>query len=199
MKEKKNALVLIPAMLHSVICLFSLRYFAFIIYDTVRASCSKVEITDQRGFSLVFHPELLKETLPFYIPLIILHLFNVILSVLTCISILRGRMSSQKGIISYSLLGIGAGAEIAYVWMLENVLFSYESVNYQKLQLACMVDARFYNPFGLFGDDGINLRFLTETNGYLLVKYVFLILLFLLSLILFTMYISSEKKNKSIL
>ena len=197
MKEKKNTPVLILAMIHSIICVFSLRYFSSIIYNSVKLPCSKMEMTDQGGFVLVFHPELLKETLPYYIPLIILHLFIAVLSVLTCISTLRRKMSSRKGIVSYSLLGISAGTEIVYVWMLENILFSYESLNYKKLELSCMMDAMFYNPFMLFGDGGLRLRFLTETGGYLHVKYVFLLILLTISLILIIIYISSKKRAKA--
>lgn len=193
MSEKKNVPAWILAMIHGAICILSLRYFSFIIYDTVRNSCSIGEMTDQETLAVTFHSELLKETLPYYIPMIILHLFIVVLSFLTCISILRGKMNGRKGIVSYSLLGISAGAEIAYIWLLENNFFSYK---YPNLQLACFLDARFYSPYGLFGDDGINLRFLTETNGYLLVKYVFLVVLLILSLILVIMHVSSEKRPR---
>ena len=189
MKEK-NGPVMIPALIHAIIGVLSLRYFSIIIYDTVRNSCSVGEMTDQGTLAVTFHPELLKETLPYYLPIMILHVFLVIFSFLTCISILGGKMNGRKGIVSYSLLGISAGAEIAYIRLLENNFFSYE---YPDLQLACFMDARFYSPYGLFGHEGIHLRFLTETNGYLLVKYVILGILLLLSLTLLILYIISEK------
>lgn len=179
---RKTSVRLIFVLLHGVFCFLTLRYFVSVFSATIRDSCMRMEPSVTGGYAFVFHPELLGEVLPAFLPTMLLHAVMLGLAIAACMMGVCSRLTNRRGLICYSAIGVSAAAEAAAVLLLENGLFGVESAGYRKLLLACYMEARYYSPFGLLGDEGINLVFLTSGNGFLAVKYLFLAVIFLLSL-----------------
>ena len=179
---RKPSVRLIFVLLHGAFCFLTLRYFVSVFSAAIRDSCMRMEPSGEGGYAFVFYPELLGEVLPAFLPAILLHALMLGLAIAACIMGICRMLTSRRGLICYSVIGAGAAAEAVAVLLLENGLFGAESAGYRKLLLACYMEARYYSPFGLLGDDGINLVFLTSGTGFQAVKYLYLAVIFLLSL-----------------
>ena len=183
------------AIVHSAFCLLTLRYFVSVFSTAIKSPCMQLEQTGT-DVTLLFHPELLQQTLPYYLPAMVSVLFPVLLSLAVCIADGRRALTNRQGLIAYSVIGIGAAAEIGALWLLENRMFGADSVNFGKLSLSCFLEAKYYSPFGLFGEDGINLTFLTASNAYDGVKYLIPALVILLSLVSVGLFAGAECRKK---
>lgn len=184
------------AIVHSAFCLLTLRYFVSVFSGAIKSPCMRLEQTGAGAIALRFDPELLQQTLPYYLPAAVAVLFPVLLSLAVCIADGRRALTNRQGLIAYSAIAIGAAAEIGALWLLENRMFGADSVNFGKLSLSCFLEAKYYSPFGLFGEDGIDLTFLTASNAFDGVKYLIPALVILLSLILVELFAGAERRRK---
>ena len=180
------------AIVHSAFCLLPLRYFVSVFSGAIKSRCMRLEQTGAGAVALRFHPELLQQTLPYYLPAAVAGLR----SLAVCIADGRRALTNRQGLIAYSAIAIGAAAEIGALWLLENRMFGADSVNFGKLSLSCFLEAKYYSPFGLFGEDGIDLTFLTASNAFDGVKYLIPALVILLSLILVELFAGAERRRK---
>ncbi|MBO4769697.1 MAG: hypothetical protein J5563_02820 [Clostridia bacterium] len=197
MTENRNKSRLIQTIVLFVFCIFTMRYYISVFYNTLKMAGSEIQLTDA-GYSLVFQNDLFMKALPLFLPSIIPYLAIVIFISLLCICEWRNGLGKRKGTCFCSVICSCSLILIIFFWLSDKNYFTTDanaSVLYSRLELACFKEALFYNPFGILGGKHVELVFLTRTGCYTLVKYLFPTVSLIASLLLTAVYLGSGHKD----
>lgn len=195
--ENRNKIRTILTIVLFVFCIFTMRYYISVFYNTLKMAGSEIQLTDA-GYSLVFKKTLFVKALSFLLPLIIPYLTIVIFIALLCICEWRNGLGKRKGTCFCSVICACSLILIFFFWLSDKNYFTTDAnalVLYSRLELACFMEACFFNPFGILGGKHVELVFLTRTGCYTLVKYLFPTVSLIASLLLMAVYLGSGHKD----
>ncbi len=185
MNSRKNVAQKILTIAIFVICLLTLRYFCSVFYNAVKISGSIVQPDGDGGYINVLHADLVLRAIASFLPFAIPYLISFIFVIVLCIGEWSNKLGYKRRLSFCSVISAGSFVTEVFLWLKES-----------DLKLACFMEVRLYNPFGLLGDNPVNLVFLTNTNGYMLIKYIILGIIMILSLILLGIY-TTVYRNKA--